>query len=41
MKKLLFFLIPILVITSLYFLVRFIIDAIIELDEIGGIDPDE
>jgi hypothetical protein len=33
MKKLLFFLIPILVITSLYLAVRFIIDAILELED--------
>jgi hypothetical protein len=34
MKKLFFFLVPILVITSLYFLIRFVIDAIIEMDEV-------
>ncbi len=33
MKKLLFFLIPILVITSLYLAVRLIIDAILELED--------
>jgi uncharacterized membrane protein YhdT len=36
MKKLSFFLIPILVITSLYFVVRFVIDAIIEMDDEGS-----
>jgi hypothetical protein len=36
MKKYLFFLIPILVITSLYFVVRFVIDAIIEMDDEGS-----
>jgi len=41
MKKLLFFFVPILVVTSLYFLVRFIIDAIIEMDGVGGLDLDE
>jgi hypothetical protein len=35
MKKFLFFLIPILVITALYFAVRFVIDAIIEMDDEG------
>jgi hypothetical protein len=33
MKKLLFFLVPILVITSLYFAVRFVIDAILEIED--------
>jgi hypothetical protein len=36
MKKLFFFLIPILVITALYFVVRFVIDAIIEMDDEGS-----
>jgi len=36
MKKLLFFLIPIFVITALYFAVRFVIDAIIEMDDEGS-----
>ena len=38
MKKLLFFLIPILVITSLYFVVRFVIDAILELEDGDPLD---
>lgn len=33
MKKATFFLIPILVITSLYFVTRFIMDAIIEIED--------
>lgn len=38
MKKFLFFLIPILVITSLYFVVRFVIDAILELEDGDPLD---
>jgi|Laugrefa1bdmlbdn_1035148.scaffolds.fasta_scaffold00346_9 hypothetical protein len=37
MKKVFFFLIPILVITALYFAIRFLIDTIIEMDDEGSV----